>query len=180
MRSPPKAVCTAPAVTGKPLPARPGRLLYSNDERADAAAAAGELPFHEVYIHALVLDEKGHKQSKAKGNVVDPITVIDKYGADALRFTLASLAAQGRNIKLGEPRVEGYRNFGTKLWNAARFAQMNECAVWDEFGPRSPDQTVNRWIVGETAKAAAAVTRVRTDAPRRRAPADARPASAGT
>jgi valyl-tRNA synthetase len=118
-----------------------------------------DVPFHEVYIHALVLDEKGQKQSKAKGNVVDPLTVIDKYGADALRFTLASLAAQGRNIKLGEQRVEGYRNFGTKLWNAARFAQMNECAVWDEYDPRSPEQTVNKWIVGETAKAAAAVTR---------------------
>ncbi len=117
-----------------------------------------EVPFHEVYIHALVLDEKGQKQSKAKGNVVDPLTVIDKYGADALRFTLASLAAQGRNIKLGEQRIEGYRNFGTKLWNAARFAQMNECAVWDQFDPRTPEQTVNRWIVGETAKTLAAVT----------------------
>jgi valyl-tRNA synthetase len=106
-----------------------------------------------------VLDEKGQKQSKAKGNVVDPLTVIDKYGADALRFTLASLAAQGRNIKLGEQRVEGYRNFATKLWNAARFAQMNECAVWDQYDPRTPEQTVNKWIVGETAKAAAAVTR---------------------
>ncbi len=117
-----------------------------------------QVPFHEVYIHALVLDEKGQKQSKAKGNVTDPLDLIDKFGADALRFTLASMAAQGRNIKLGEQRIEGYRNFGTKLWNAARFCQMNECAVWDEFEPASAKQTVNRWIVGETTKTAAIVT----------------------
>ncbi len=97
--------------------------------------------------------------SKSKGNAMDPLELIDKYGADALRFTLAAMAAQGRDIKLSEQRIEGYRNFGTKLWNAARFAQMNECAVWDKYDPRSPRETVNKWIVGETAKAAAAVTR---------------------
>ncbi|MDZ4692415.1 valine--tRNA ligase [Terricaulis sp.] len=118
-----------------------------------------EEPFKEVYIHALVRDAKGQKMSKSKGNTMDPLDLIDKYGADALRFTLAAMAAQGRDIKLSEQRIEGYRNFGTKLWNAARFAQMNECAVWDEYDPRSPEQTVNKWIVGETAKAAAAVTR---------------------
>lgn len=118
-----------------------------------------EVPFREVYIHALVRDAKGQKMSKSKGNTMDPLDLIDKYGADALRFTLAAMAAQGRDIKLSEQRIEGYRNFGTKLWNAARFAQMNECAVWDEYDPRSPEQTVNKWIVGETAKAAAAVTR---------------------
>ncbi|MBK8542356.1 MAG: valine--tRNA ligase [Caulobacteraceae bacterium] len=118
-----------------------------------------EVPFHEVYIHALVRDAKGQKMSKSKGNTMDPLDLIDKFGADALRFTLAAMAAQGRDIKLSEQRIEGYRNFGTKLWNAARFAQMNECAVWDEYDPRSPEQTVNKWIVGETAKAAAAVTR---------------------
>ncbi len=118
-----------------------------------------EVPFHEVYIHALVRDAKGAKMSKSKGNTMDPLELIDKFGADALRFTLAAMAAQGRDIKLSEQRIEGYRNFGTKLWNAARFAQMNECAVWDEYDPRSPQQTVNKWIVGETAKAAAAVTR---------------------
>jgi len=118
-----------------------------------------EVPFHEVYIHALVRDAKGQKMSKSKGNTMDPLELIDKYGADALRFTMAALAAQGRDVKLSEQRIEGYRNFGTKLWNAARFAQMNECAVWDEYDPRSPEQTVNKWIVGETAKAAAAVTR---------------------
>jgi valyl-tRNA synthetase len=118
-----------------------------------------EVPFREVYIHALVRDAKGQKMSKSKGNTMDPLDLIDKFGADALRFTLAAMAAQGRDIKLSEQRIEGYRNFGTKLWNAARFAQMNECAVWDQYDPRSPEQTVNRWIVGETAKAAAAVTR---------------------
>jgi valyl-tRNA synthetase len=118
-----------------------------------------EVPFHEVYIHALVRDAKGAKMSKSKGNTMDPLELIDKFGADALRFTLAAMAAQGRDIKLSEQRIEGYRNFGTKLWNAARFAQMNECAVWDKYDPRSPQQVVNKWIVGETAKAAAAVTR---------------------
>ncbi|MEZ5994536.1 MAG: valine--tRNA ligase [Hyphomonadaceae bacterium] len=117
-----------------------------------------QVPFREVYIHALVRDAKGQKMSKSKGNTMDPLELIDKYGADALRFTLAAMAAQGRDIKLSEQRIEGYRNFGTKLWNAARFAQMNECAVWDQYDPRSPEQTVNRWIVGETAKAAQAVT----------------------
>jgi valyl-tRNA synthetase len=118
-----------------------------------------DVPFHEVYIHALVRDAKGAKMSKSKGNTMDPLELIDKFGADALRFTLAAMAAQGRDIKLSEQRIEGYRNFGTKLWNAARFAQMNECAVWDQYDPRSPEQTVNKWIVGETAKAATAVTR---------------------
>ncbi|MCR6643568.1 MAG: valine--tRNA ligase [Terricaulis sp.] len=118
-----------------------------------------EEPFHEVYIHALVRDAKGAKMSKSKGNTMDPLDLVDKYGADALRFTLAAMAAQGRDIKLSEQRIEGYRNFGTKLWNAARFAQMNECAVWDEYDPRSPKETVNRWVVGETAKTLAAVTR---------------------
>ncbi len=118
-----------------------------------------EVPFDEVYIHALVRDAKGAKMSKSKGNTMDPLELIDKFGADALRFTLAAMAAQGRDIKLSEQRIEGYRNFGTKLWNAARFAQMNECAVWDQFDPKSPQQLVNKWIVGETAKAAADVTR---------------------
>jgi len=118
-----------------------------------------EVPFHEVYIHALVRDASGAKMSKSKGNTMDPLELVDKYGADALRFTLAAMAAQGRDIKLSEQRIEGYRNFGTKLWNAARFAQMNECAVWDDYDPRSPRQAVNRWIVGETAKTVDAVTR---------------------
>jgi valyl-tRNA synthetase len=117
-----------------------------------------EAPFKDVYIHALVRDASGAKMSKSKGNVLDPLTLVDKFGADALRFTLAAMAAQGRDIKLAEPRIEGYRNFGTKLWNAARFCQMNECAWWEPYDPADVKQTVNRWIVGETARTAAAVT----------------------
>jgi Valyl-tRNA synthetase len=89
----------------------------------------GNVPFPVVYIHALVRDEKGAKMSKSKGNVIDPLHLIDDYGADALRFTLAAMAAQGRDIKLAPQRVEGYRNFATKLWNACRFAEMNACAL---------------------------------------------------
>jgi len=117
-----------------------------------------EVPFRDVYIHALVRDEKGQKMSKTKGNVIDPLKLIDEYGADALRFTLAAMAAQGRDIKLATNRVEGYRNFGTKLWNAARFCEMNECARIEGFDPASVSQTVNRWIVGEVARVAARVT----------------------
>ncbi len=110
----------------------------------------GQVPFHKVYVHALVRDEKGQKMSKSKGNVIDPLVLIDKFGADALRFTLTALAAQGRDIKLSEQRVEGYRNFATKLWNAARFTEMNECLPRAGFDPNACTETVNRWIVGET------------------------------
>src|SRR6202008_505691 len=92
-------------------------------------------PFHTVYIHALVREEKGQKMSKSKGNVIDPLELVDTYGADALRFTLAAMAAKGRDIKLSAQRVEGYRNFGTKLWNAARFCEMNETARDEDFDP---------------------------------------------
>jgi valyl-tRNA synthetase len=118
-----------------------------------------EVPFHTVYIHALVRDEKGQKMSKSKGNVMDPLELIDQYGADALRFTLAAMAAQGRDIKLSAARVEGYRNFGTKLWNAARFAEMNGAALDPNFDPLAARVTVNRWIAGEVARASAAVTK---------------------
>ncbi|MGA9488011.1 MAG: class I tRNA ligase family protein, partial [Methylocella sp.] len=111
-----------------------------------------EVPFHDVYIHALVRDEKGAKMSKSKGNVVDPLHLIETYGADALRFTLAAMAAQGRDIKLATQRIEGYRNFGTKLWNAARFAEMNGCVRQASFDPREVQITLNSWIIGETAK----------------------------
>ncbi len=114
----------------------------------------GEAPFNTVYIHALVRDEKGKKMSKSKGNVIDPLELIEKYGADALRFTLAALAAQGRDIKLSESRVEGYRNFVTKLWNAARFCQINECEQAAGFDPSSCELTLNRWIIGKFAEAA--------------------------
>ncbi|HMA57068.1 MAG TPA: valine--tRNA ligase [Pseudolabrys sp.] len=117
-----------------------------------------EIPFHSVYIHALVRDASGAKMSKSKGNVIDPLALIDDYGADALRFTLAAMAAQGRDIKLSTQRVEGYRNFATKLWNAARFAEMNGCASVAKFDPKSAKETLNRWIAHETAKAAAEVT----------------------
>ena len=110
----------------------------------------GEVPFRDVYIHALVLDEHGAKMSKSKGNVIDPLTIVDKYGADALRITLAALAAQGRNIRMSENRVEGYRNFGTKLWNAARFCQLNDCLPDPDFDPSTAKDVVNRWIVHET------------------------------
>ena len=117
-----------------------------------------EVPFHTVYIHALVRDEKGQKMSKTKGNVIDPLKLIEEYGADALRFTLAAMAAQGRDIKLATSRVEGYRNFGTKLWNAARFCEMNECARVEGFDPASVRQTVNKWIAGEAARTASEIT----------------------
>ncbi len=116
-----------------------------------------EVPFHTTYIHALVRDEKGAKMSKSKGNVVDPLKIIDEYGADALRFTLAAMAAQGRDIKLSMARVEGYRNFGTKLWNAARFCEMNECMRGNGFDPHGVSLKVNLWIGSEVEKARDAV-----------------------
>ncbi len=117
----------------------------------------GEVPFRAVYIHALVRDEHGQKMSKSKGNVIDPLELIEKYGCDALRFTLAALAAQGRDIKMSENRVEGYRNFATKLWNATRYAMMNECRSVSGFDPGSATEPVNRWIVGRLAVAAHAL-----------------------
>ncbi|QCO01424.1 valine--tRNA ligase [Azospirillum argentinense] len=113
-----------------------------------------DVPFRTVYIHALVRDEKGQKMSKSKGNVIDPLELIDQYGTDALRFTLTAMAAQGRDIKLAVSRVEGYRNFATKLWNAARYTQMNGVAPVPGFKPVGLSQTVNRWIVGALAEAA--------------------------
>jgi valyl-tRNA synthetase len=117
-----------------------------------------EEPFHTVYMHALVRDEKGQKMSKTKGNVIDPLQLIDQYGADATRFTLAAMAAQGRDLKLSIQRVEGYRNFVTKIWNAARFLEMNECRRVEGYDPRANKLPLNRWIVGATARGAAAVT----------------------
>jgi valyl-tRNA synthetase len=117
-----------------------------------------EEPFHTVYMHALVRDEKGQKMSKTKGNVIDPLELIDQYGADATRFTLAAMAAQGRDLKLSIQRVEGYRNFVTKIWNAARFLEMNECRRVEGYDPKANTLPLNRWIVGATARGAAAVT----------------------
>jgi valyl-tRNA synthetase len=113
-----------------------------------------EVPFRTVYIHALVRDERGQKMSKSKGNVIDPLQLIDKFGADALRFTLAALAVQGRDVKLSESRVEGYRNFATKLWNAVRYAEMAGCTLDPAFDPAKARLTVNRWIIGALADAA--------------------------
>lgn len=122
-----------------------------------------EVPFHTVYIHALVRDEQGAKMSKSKGNVIDPLEICDKYGADALRFTLTAMAAMGRDIKLSESRVEGYRNFGTKLWNAARFCEMNECFDAGEFNPAFNPATaklpLNQWMVGEVVRAQNDITK---------------------
>ena len=117
-----------------------------------------EAPFRNVYIHALVRDERGAKMSKSKGNVIDPLGLIDAYGADALRFTLAAMAAQGRDIKLATSRVEGYRNFATKIWNAARFAQMNGCSRDASFDPKGVRETLNRWILAECSRTAGETT----------------------
>ena len=109
----------------------------------------GKRPFSEVYIHALVRDEKGQKMSKSKGNIVDPLDLIDKYGADSLRFTLTAMAAQGRDVKLSESRVQGYRNFGTKIWNASRFCEMNDINNFNSFDKNSLEYPLNIWILNE-------------------------------
>ena len=117
-----------------------------------------EEPFHTVYVHALVRDKNGQKMSKSKGNVIDPLELIDEYGADALRFTLAIMAAQGRDVKLDPARIAGYRNFGTKLWNATRFAEMNGVARDDSFWLSDAKLAVNRWILTELTRAAREIT----------------------
>ena len=117
-----------------------------------------EEPFHTVYVHALVRDKNGQKMSKSKGNVIDPLELIDEYGADALRFTLAIMAAQGRDVKLDPARIAGYRNFGTKLWNATRFAEMNGVARNDAFWLNDAKLTVNRWILTELTRASREIT----------------------
>ncbi len=117
-----------------------------------------EVPFGDIYIHALVRDEKGQKMSKSKGNIIDPLELVNHYGADALRFTLAAMAAQGRDIKLAESRVEGYRNFATKLWNATRFCEINECMTNPDFDPDAATYAVNQWVIEEVRKTVADVT----------------------
>ena len=117
----------------------------------------GEVPFKRVIINGLVRDEKGQKMSKSKGNVIDPLGIIDELGADPLRFTMAILSGT-RDIKLSKQRIEGYRNFGTKLWNAARFSQMNEARRVEGFDPATVEQTINRWVRGELTRAERAVS----------------------
>jgi valyl-tRNA synthetase len=125
-------------------------------------AVVGQVPFHTVYVHALVRDEKGKKMSKSLGNVLDPLDLVDEFGADAVRFTLTSMAAMGRDLKLSTQRIAGYRNFTTKLWNAFRFAEMNGVFAPYETHTRPirfPDATIaaNLWIIGETARVREAV-----------------------
>jgi valyl-tRNA synthetase len=116
-------------------------------------AVVDDVPFHTVYLHQLVRDEKGQKMSKTRGNVIDPLQIVDEFGADALRFTMVQMAALGGVLKLSTERIKGYRNFGTKIWNACRFAEMN--GVWEghatQATPPAASATVNRWIIGETA-----------------------------
>ena len=114
----------------------------------------GDVPFRTVYIHGLVRDGQGQKMSKTKGNVIDPLDIVKEYGADALRFTLVAFAAQGRDIKLSEERVAGYRNFATKLWNAARYCQMNGCAPVADYRPENARYAINRWILAQLADTA--------------------------
>jgi len=119
-------------------------MHFMKDEEGNAVE-----PFNTVYVHALVRDKNGQKMSKSKGNVIDPLELIDEYGADALRFTLAIMAAQGRDVKLDPARIAGYRNFGTKLWNATRFAEMNGVKRDPHFIPDATTLTINRWILTE-------------------------------
>jgi len=119
----------------------------------------GEVPWRTLYLHGLVRDSQGAKMSKAKGNVIDPLVFVDKYGADAMRFTLMAMESQGRDIKLDEKRVEGYRNFATKLWNAARFLQMNGVGASDSIAAPPAELPVNRWIIGEVLETLAKLDR---------------------
>ena len=122
-----------------------------------------DVPFRTVYCHGLVRDAKGQKMSKSKGNTVDPLVLIDQYGADSLRFTLTAMETQGRDIKLSESRIEGYRNFATKLWNAARFAQSNGIGGSASPMPPAASQPVNRWIIGEVRATARALEQAIAD-----------------
>lgn len=133
------------------------RMMMASVATQSALPVDRQAPFKTVYLHGLVRDEKGRKMSKTLGNVIDPLTVIDALGADALRFTLASLAAQGRDPKLGVKTAEGYRNFCTKLWNASRFAEMNECRRALGFDPKAVKEPLNIWAISEADKALAEI-----------------------
>lgn len=120
--------------------------------------AMKKIPFQKVYMHGLVRDEKGQKMSKSKGNTIDPMELIEKYGADALRFFMAAMETQGRDINISEPRIQGYRNFATKLWNATRFCEMNECMLSKDFNAENVKLPVNKWIVAKVKQATKDVT----------------------
>ena len=122
-----------------------------------------EVPFKTVYVHALVKDEHGQKMSKSKGNVIDPLTIVDKFGSDALRFTMAALAAPGRDVKLSEAKVESHRNFCTKIWNSARFAEMNEVSYDANFDTSTVKHPVNKWIIGQVGQLISNVDQSYTD-----------------
>lgn len=115
--------------------------------------AMKRVPFKKCYIHGLVRDEQGHKMSKSKGNTVDPMETIEKYGADALRFFMAAMETQGRDINLSDSRIQGYRNFATKLWNAARFCEMNECYAKTDFAVENAKLEINKWIIAKAKEA---------------------------
>lgn len=116
------------------------------------------VPFKKCYIHGLVRDEQGRKMSKSKGNTVDPMETIEKYGADALRFFMAAMETQGRDINLSDSRIQGYRNFATKLWNAARFCEMNECYSVKDFDVTSAKLEISKWIMAKAKEASIEVT----------------------
>lgn len=116
------------------------------------------VPFKKCYIHGLVRDEQGRKMSKSKGNTVDPMETIEKYGADALRFFMAAMETQGRDINLSDSRIQGYRNFATKLWNAARFCEMNECYSVKDFDVTSAKLEISKWIMAKAKETSAEVT----------------------
>ncbi len=134
------------------------RMMMMGMHFMEDETGAPQVPFDTVYIHALVRDEKGQKMSKSKGNVLDPLDLVDKFGADAVRFTLAALAAQGRDIKMSESRIEGYRNFATKLWNAARYTEMTGATIPAFYAPEVNKLDVNRWIVSQLSQATRKVT----------------------
>ncbi len=123
----------------------------------------GEIPWRTLYLHGLVRAEDGSKMSKSKGNAVDPLGLIDRYGADALRFFMAAMESQGRDIKMDEKRLEGYRNFGTKLWNAARFAQANGIVASSQLAAPDAMLAVNKWIIGEVVETVATLDKALAD-----------------
>src|SRR5690606_26846822 len=122
-----------------------------------------DVPWRRLYLHGLVRAADGQKMSKSKGNVVDPLLLIDKFGADALRFFMAAMESQGRDVKMDESRVEGYRNFATKLWNAARFCQSNGIGASRSVAAPQASHAVNKWIIGEVVETLAELDKAMAD-----------------